>query len=225
MERRMEPEWLDELPPEDMRAVRSRQDLRRLNAIMGNAAILSKAMRRYCPSPRHIVELGAGDGHFLLSLVRRLNAAPGRLVLVDRQPCIADATFRQLRALGWTVDIAAVDVMNWAQAADPADAIVCNLFLHHLPPSALGTLFERCASKTGCLIGCEPARTGFALAASRLVGLIGCNAVTRHDAAVSVRAGFYGRELSALWPASPDWQLEERTAGLFSHFFAARRRP
>jgi hypothetical protein len=52
--------------------------------------------------------------------------------------------------------------------------------------------------------------------------LIGCNAVTRHDAAASVRAGFAGRELSALWPARPGWRLREGRAGLFSHLFVAR---
>jgi hypothetical protein len=41
---------------------------------------------------------------------------------------------------------------------------------------------------------------------------------------LSVRAGFSGRELSALWPKG-DWLLEERHAGLFSHLFTARRAP
>jgi hypothetical protein len=56
-----------------------------------------------------------------------------------------------------------------------------------------------------------------------LLWAIGCNAVTRHDATVSVRAGFSGNELSALWPADSGWQLTERRAGFFSHVFVARR--
>jgi hypothetical protein len=56
-----------------------------------------------------------------------------------------------------------------------------------------------------------------------MLGLIGANGVTRHDAAVSVRAGFKGGELSALWPANPRWRLRERRAGLFSHLFLAQR--
>jgi hypothetical protein len=56
-----------------------------------------------------------------------------------------------------------------------------------------------------------------------MLGLIGANAVTRHDAAVSVRAGFQGGELSALWPADPRWRLRECRAGLFSHLFLAQR--
>jgi hypothetical protein len=39
-----------------------------------------------------------------------------------------------------------------------------------------------------------------------------------------VQAGFTGRELSALWPKSGQWELLERRAGLFSHLFIARRK-
>jgi hypothetical protein len=55
-----------------------------------------------------------------------------------------------------------------------------------------------------------------------MLGAIGCNDVTRHDAVASVRAGFRDGQLSALWPAGP-WKLTERGAGLFSHLFVARR--
>jgi hypothetical protein len=47
--------------------------------------------------------------------------------------------------------------------------------------------------------------------------------VTQHDAVRSVRAGFLGRELSALWPVNDEWQLSEQSAGLFSHCFIAKR--
>jgi hypothetical protein len=47
--------------------------------------------------------------------------------------------------------------------------------------------------------------------------------ITRHDAIVSVRAGFVGRELSALWPVDNQWQLSEQSAGWFSHCFIAKR--
>lgn len=224
MNRVLEPEWLDELPPEDPQAMRSRQDLRRLNAIMGNAKLLNQAFRQHRPAPGRIVELGAGDGQFMLSLLRRLPTPPGHLVLVDRQPSIADTTYRALRTLGWSVDVIAADVFDWLGSAEVGDTLICNLFLHHLPSTALAELFAACAERTTCLLACEPARTSVAHTASRLVGFIGCNAVTRHDAAVSVRAGFRDDELSALWPKDEDWQLEERAAGLFSHLFTARRR-
>jgi hypothetical protein len=53
--------------------------------------------------------------------------------------------------------------------------------------------------------------------------MLGCNDVTRHDAVLSVRAGFTGSELSKLWPGGQEWEIEERPAGVFSHGFAALR--
>ena len=52
--------------------------------------------------------------------------------------------------------------------------------------------------------------------------VIVANAVTRQDAAVSVRAGFQGEEISALWPVDSRWRLREQRAGLFSHLFLAQ---
>jgi hypothetical protein len=61
------------------------------------------------------------------------------------------------------------------------------------------------------------------LLCSRLLGAVGCNDVTRHDAVVSVRAGFSGCELSSLWTDNDNWQLTEQSAGAFSHLFIARK--
>jgi hypothetical protein len=105
---------------------------------------------------------------------------------------------------------------------DAAEAIVANLFLHHLDDAALRGLFAQAASVVQMFAACEPRRSPAAAAGSRLLWAIGCNDVSRHDAVVSVRAGFAGRELSELWPRGP-WRIEERAAGLFSHVFAASR--
>jgi len=47
--------------------------------------------------------------------------------------------------------------------------------------------------------------------------------VTRHDAVASVRAGFRGTELSALWPDAKDhaWILRERGVFPFTHALVA----
>jgi hypothetical protein len=52
---------------------------------------------------------------------------------------------------------------------------------------------------------------------------IGCGPVTRHDARLSIQAGFAGNELSELWPEKQGWRLSEQPAGWFSHLFIARR--
>ena len=73
-------------------------------------------------------------------------------------------------------------------------------------------------------IGCEPRRDWLSFAATPFLGLLGCNSVTQHDAHLSVQAGFVSRELSVLWRPHEDWQLTERRAMFFTHFFAATRK-
>ena len=101
--------------------------------------------------------------------------------------------------------------------------IVANLFLHHLDAARLEQLMALAARRTRVLIACEPRRSGRALLGSHLLGIVGCNDVSRHDAVVSVRAGFKNQELSGLWPAGDAWTLQEHARGLFSHCFVATR--
>ena len=54
-----------------------------------------------------------------------------------------------------------------------------------------------------------------------MIGLLGCNDVTRRDAVLSVRAGFNDTELTSLWPAT-GWTIEEGPAGMFAQVFTAR---
>jgi hypothetical protein len=80
------------------------------------------------------------------------------------------------------------------------------------------------AARCDAFVACEPRRSLPGMIGSRLLPALGVSADTRHDAAVSVRAGFRGEELSRLWPADGiGWTLSERPAGPFSHLFIASR--
>ena len=226
MARRVEPEWLDELPADDPRARRSRGDLRRVNALMANARIVAGDLARACPVPiASIAEIGAGDGAFALRMVARLPApdSPARITLVDRQPVVSPQTRAAFARHRWEARVETADVFDWLAAAPACDAIVANLFLHHFLAEDVQRMMDLIARRARLFIACEPRRSSLALAGSHLLGLVGCNDVTRHDAVVSVRAGFSGRELSALWGTKEGWVVEERGRGLFSHGFVARR--
>ncbi len=227
MERVLEAEWLDSLPPSDARAQRSRADLRRVNFLMGNAKHIAGVLSALCRPPDkgdrvlRIADLGAGDGSLMLRVARRLRRPGVELALVDRSPSAKTQDFERV---GWRARIAREDALEFLRRPGPRfEAIVCNLFLHHFEPAALRRLLEAAAQRTALLVACEPRRSLVALQACRLLGLLGCNDVTRHDAAVSVRAGFLGRELSASWPQAQGWQLSERPAAPFGHLFSARR--
>jgi hypothetical protein len=103
----------------------------------------------------------------------------------------------------------------------PGTAIMANLFLHHFTDKFLCEVFVEVSRKADAFFACEPRRSHLSLAAIRLLPLIGCNAVTRHDAAASIRAGFLNQELSALWPPGASWKLTEREGGFASHCFMA----
>jgi SAM-dependent methyltransferase len=220
--RLLEAEWLDELPPGDRRAIRSRADLRRVNAVMGNAHLISRPLKKYLVDgkPLRIADLGAGDGTLALAVARRVRRPRVRLTLVDRAPVVHGVTLERLAALGWHTSVATADVFDFLDGADePFDAIFVNLFLHHFADAPLARLLAGVARRTALFVACEPRRSAVALAGSRLLWALGCNDVTRHDALASVRAGFAGREIASLWPAA-DWRVAERR-WLFSHLFTA----
>src|SRR6266446_5125986 len=109
--RSLEPEWLDELEPEDPRALRSRRDLLRVNLWMLNCRTVARALRanacvgarlRRTGAPRRLVEVGAGDGRMMLQVAGRLGTAPAgsSLVLLDRQNIISPETRTALEKIG-----------------------------------------------------------------------------------------------------------------------------
>jgi SAM-dependent methyltransferase len=218
----MEPEWLDELPAADPRALRSRGDIRRVNLIMGNARQIARTLASR--QPLRIADLGAGDGGVMLGVARSLRRPGVEVTLVDRAPAVSASLLQQFEKVGWKATVAAEDVFEFLSNPDNRfHAIVANLFLHHFDRERLRRLLALAAERAPLFIACEPRRSRLALHASRLLWLLGCNGVTRHDAVVSVRAGFLGDELSRAWPGAPGWDLTERPARPFSHLFIARR--
>jgi 2-polyprenyl-3-methyl-5-hydroxy-6-metoxy-1,4-benzoquinol methylase len=233
-------EMLDGMAPGDPAAMRSRKDLQRVHRAMGTRMILLrglKAMTARHPKtmPLRILEIGAGDGSLMLGVAR--TRAPTwsdvELTLMDRQPLLDAATVTSYREVGWTVIQKVGDVIDWAadivkQLDEPAltrwDLIVANLFLHHFESAQLALILRAVAKSSRRFFACEPRRDWLALAGSHMVRAIGANHVTREDSVLSVHAGFIGDELTDLWPGQDGpWQVQEYSAGLFSHCFRAER--
>jgi len=218
MKRRLEPEQLDELPEDDPAAIASRRDLALINTIMRQPAILARGLAGFA-QPRVLLDLGGGDGRCLLAAARRLPWRGVRAVIADRQDIVSEKTRTGFAALSWDCAVRRGDVFDALTELESGTLVTANLFLHHLDDAALKRLFALLAQRAMGLVACEPRRGVFALAASHLVFALGANAVTRHDAVASVRAGFAERELSAMWPSG--WTLTERRALPFSHLFVA----
>ncbi|MCC6982138.1 MAG: methyltransferase domain-containing protein [Bauldia sp.] len=225
--RRVEPEILDALAPDDPRAIRSRNELRRINRIMAQAGVMARALARAAPpgGVRSILDLGSGDGTFMLAAARSLSRrwAGVSVTLLDRQTSASAATLAAFASLGWRARSVQADAVAFLRSGERFGAATANLFLHHFDDPALASLLAAISGAADLLVACEPRRAALPLAASRLVWVFGSGPVTRHDAAASVRAGFTGDELSRLWPKAPGWRCEEGRAALFTHRFVARR--
>ena len=224
----VEPEFLDHMAADDPRAIRHRRDLKRINAVIQQSGIMAGALARYWSqsAPRTLLDLGSGDGTFMLRVARRLASRwpDVTVTLLDQQNIVSGGTREAFAALGWKAEPVRADVFEYlaGMRGTKLGAITANLFLHHFSPEQLKALMAFAAQSTRLFVACEPRRNKFALELSRLLWVIGCSDIACKDAIISVRAGFRGKELSAGWPTQGGWELKEDAAKLFTHRFVAR---
>jgi hypothetical protein len=229
VQRLVEPEWLDELAAEDPLAISARRDLRRINTFMGNEGLVTRAILDVCSgrSSIELAEVGCGDGDFLCRVAQSLarKGLAGRAWLVDRASTPAPDLRERFAGIGWSMEWIQGDASAWLsqRRARSLDVLVANLFLHQFGDQDLRDLLKHYARAANAFVAVEPRRWRPSIWGSRLTGLIGCNAVTRHDAVVSVRAGFTGQEITRLWPETQGWHVQESDPNWASHRFKAYR--
>ena len=193
MERRCSPELLDDMDPADPEAIRSREDLRRINFLMGNERWILREIGKAPDLARHgIVEWGAGWGALSMALAEK-----GPVTAIDLIPKPTSVS----AAVNWRSG----DVLSDRSSGG---ILVASLFLHHFDAEQLARLGERMHGfKMLCFV--EPLRTAPSLALGNLM-LPFVNRVTRHDMIVSIHAGFIRGELPALLGLDPDqWHISE----------------
>ncbi len=195
-------EMLDDLPPEDPAAQRSRRDLARINALMGNFRWVTRkimddpGLRQKLPQESlRIVEIGAGEGGLGRKLAARI---PGAEVLgIDRMPPPEDLP----KGMSWQRG----DLFE-ALSTCQGDILVGVMILHHFEDGRLSEL-QPCLANFRRLCFCEPWRSWQALClAQGMTPVVG--PVTRHDMPASIRAGFLPGELSGLLGLDA-WQVRE----------------
>src|SRR5918994_7946729 len=121
-QRLVEPEILDGLCEADPLAVAARRDLVRVNALMFQQAIMARLLADRVRSPHRILEIGAGDGVFMLGVARRLAKRwPGvELTLLDRADLVTPERSAAFAELGWQARTITADVFDWLSGAGNA---------------------------------------------------------------------------------------------------------
>jgi len=213
MQRTVQPEILDSLPPDHPAALHNRRDLRVINRVMGNFRWFLRSLPPLLRDGDAVIELGAGTG----DLCRLLLAEGVSIAGLDLWP----------RPEGWP------DTRDWHRAdlrafdGYPPDAVVIgNLILHQFSGAELSQIGATLRRTARVILACEPARRRRSQVLFAALGpLLGANYVSLHDARVSIAAGFLGDELPrALGLDGEHWNFRcTQTALGAYHMIAVRR--
>ncbi len=187
------PEILDGLPADDPAARRSRRDLRRINAMMGNFRWVERQAGRLAPGGA-LVEIGAGEGILSARLAAKF---PGKnITAVDLAPGPAG-----LAGVEWRRG----DLFKILPEVR-ADVVFGVMIVHHFSDAQLADL-GRVLLQFQTVCFCEPLRAALPQVWGGLMWAF-VGSVTRHDLPVSVRAGFRPGELAWLLGLEK-WRIEE----------------
>jgi len=205
MNRTLEPELLDSLPPDDPEALRSRRDLRIVNRILGNKRWLQRVLRDHLGRGERVLELGSGTGEMGLALARAGHAVDGLDLCPRPGSWPRQAQWHQ------------ADIRSFAGYGEYS-AIVANLTLHHFTDAELAALGGKVGG-TRLLVASEPARRRLSQSWFAAIGpLLGASRVTLHDARVSIAAGFLHEELPFAFGLRADrwkWKCEVSMLGAY----------
>lgn len=213
MERSLEPELLDALPPSHPDALHNRRDLRLTNIAMRNFAWARRTLPALVRPGERVLEVGAGTGE----LGRQLQAAGVPVDGLDLWPRPAEWPAHR----EWhRADIRRFD--DW----DQYPVVFGNLIFHQFSDVDLGEIGSRLA-RARVVVATEPMRRRSSqIAYAAIAPLLGANHVTLHDAHVSIAAGFRDHELPrALGLSGAGWDVRCVTTRMGAYRMVATRRP
>lgn len=201
MLRVVEPEIIDQLPPDHPDVIRSRTDLKVINFLMGNERWIARQIALFArPRSEGVIEIGAGEGTLLARLAKRFPGIP--LTACDLAP--------RPESLPETIAWDRRDVFE--SLADCSGGILAaNLFLHHFENDELER-FRPHLDKFEVICVNEPYRTQQTiLDAQFMLPFVG--RATKHDMIVSIKAGFLRGELpERLGLNGREWTVREETS-------------
>jgi 2-polyprenyl-3-methyl-5-hydroxy-6-metoxy-1,4-benzoquinol methylase len=183
MPRLLQPEFLDSLPPDHPDALNSRRDLLAINGLLGNHRWFERTLPGLLRPDERVLEIGAGTGELSARLV---NAG---VDMAGLDFCPKPVAWSEARK--WHC----ADLRTFAEYTR-YPVIIGNLIFHHFNDRDLAALGSILGSNARLIMASEPARRPFSQTLFRATApFLSVNHVTRHDADVSIKAGFIGNEL------------------------------
>ena len=205
-------EILDSLPGDDPRAVRSRRDLRLINALMGNYRWVAKQVRKWS-SVSLWFEIGAGSGDLANHVPSAKVGGVDFLARPERWP----------ESWLWHEgDLFAF--FSQKENPEQPEGLLANLFLHHFEEEQLRELGGYLNAHFTHLVVSEPARYGIFRTLS-YVFFPFINKVTKHDMIVSIEAGFRRGELPEALGLDENWKIRETVTLLGAYRMTAWKSP
>ena len=176
------------LPEKHLDALHNRRDIQRMNVLMGNHRWFVRQVVRHLRAEECFLEIGAGSGELGLLLwekaVRNRASPHAGLDLISR-PARWPENWR------WVQENLAL-YRGYAGFS----VILASMVLHQFEDFVLRSLGQQFQAGCRVIVASEPARRPLHLLQLRLLDrILGLNYVSRHDARVSVEAGFVGDEL------------------------------
>jgi hypothetical protein len=208
-------EILDALPPSHPHALANRRDLQLINRLMGTRRWFRRVLLGPVFASGRILELGAGQGLLSDFLRRRCDQdSLWQWHTLDIQPVPS----RVNKGLQWHH----CDLLQFREY-HTFEVVFGNLILHQFDANKLQSLGNRLQQGPRALVFQEPWRTSVFYWGSLLLTLF-MHPVSRHDARVSVRAGFRAEELAGLLGLHPEvWKVNVEYSLLGAYRMVALR--
>ncbi len=215
MQRIVKPEILDELAEDHPDAIKNRKDLRLLNFLMGSHRWIANQGNKYFRENDKILEIGAGNGDLGRYLLKSLKAHK-HLKIDGLDICSRPKDWPG--NWGWhQTDLKTFTGYN------QYSVILANLIFHQFKDKELLQIGNVINKNTRLIITNELVRKKIHIYQLYLTRLLGINYVTLHDGAVSVEAGFAGKELSEfLGLDDSKWENQSASTILGSYRLVAK---
>ncbi|HWA08930.1 MAG TPA: hypothetical protein VG838_05625 [Opitutaceae bacterium] len=211
MQRRLQPELLDSLPPHHPDAQHSRRDLRLINGVMGNHRWFTRTLPPLLAAGEPVLEVGAGTGELGSRLATRGVTIAG-LDVAPRPP-------------DWPGEWNQCDLRAF-EGFDRFPVVIGNLIFHQFTSGELVALGATLRRTARLIVACEPQRWRVSQGLFAVVApLFGANRVTLHDARVSIDAGFLRHELPEIFGLDRKlWEIRCDSTPLGAYRMVAVRR-